>query len=368
MQLDGLQLELQYDDQTKAPVENYTVAGFDSSQAGECQVEISVNHSYQNFSLFIPVEIIDTKPQLDSIHIDALPDKLVYVRGEALDLSGCRVVGTYSDQTEAEILDYQASGFNALRNGVQEITVAHGEIKTTFRVQVVPQAVQQIEITTLPNKTEYTVGETLDLDGLSLLATFPDGSSGELLVCEVSGFDASTPGQKEIVLSACGAEMSLFVTVVNPDSSGYSISGTLQTYGEAGEVSIVLLDADGETLLREQKIQNATGETAFKLTDIENGLYILQFKKKHHVTREYSVTVDGSDSVLQAKICLQGDVTGDGKITTVDFARVNSHARGISLLSGYPLLCADVIGTDGKVTTADASRINAHARGTALLW
>ena len=68
------------------------------------------------------------------------------------------------------------------------------------------------------------------------------------------------------------------------------------------------------------------------------------------------------------KIHLKGDINGDGRVTTIDFVRVNSHARGVTLLSGYELKCADVVGADGKVTTADAIRINAHAKGTSLLW
>lgn len=368
LQLDGLQIELLYDDQTKVPIESYTVTGFDSSHAGECQVEFSTSHPYQDFSATLAVEIVDPRPQLETIRIDKLPDKLVYIRGEALNLTGCQVVGTYSDHTEEVINEYQISGFNTLRNGQQEITVAHGDAEATFQVQVVPQAIQEIEIVALPVKTEYKVGETLDLEGLSLSVTYPDGSSGELFVCEVSEFDTTVPGQKEIVLSACGVEVSLFVTVVDPDASDHSLSGIVRSYGEADIVSILLLDANSGTLLKEHQISKTTGETEYTITDIPDGEYCVQFSKNHHVTREYSVIIDGSNSMLQAEIWLKGDVTGDGKITTVDFARVNSHVREISLLSGYPLLCADVIGTDGNVTTADASRINAHARGTALLW
>ena len=68
------------------------------------------------------------------------------------------------------------------------------------------------------------------------------------------------------------------------------------------------------------------------------------------------------------KILLKGDVTGDGKITTMDFSRANAHAKEVAPLTGYALQCADVVGTDGKVTTLDAMRINAHVKGTANLW
>ena len=94
----------------------------------------------------------------------------------------------------------------------------------------------------------------------------------------------------------------------------------------------------------------------------------MRVSKQNHVTREYTITV-GAEAVTQdVKIHLMGDVNGDGKITMLDCIRTNSHARGISLLTGYELQCADVMGADGRVTMTDAIRINAHARGTAKLW
>jgi len=71
---------------------------------------------------------------------------------------------------------------------------------------------------------------------------------------------------------------------------------------------------------------------------------------------------------LNLKIHLLGDVTGEGDVTTIDFARANAHAKGTSTLTGYELQCADTVKSDGLVTTADAARINAHARGTSALW
>ena len=90
--------------------------------------------------------------------------------------------------------------------------------------------------------------------------------------------------------------------------------------------------------------------------------------KNNHVTREYPVVVDDSSVEQNVKIHLLGDITGDGKITTLDAARANSHAKGVKLLSGYELLCADTAKNDGIVTIVDAARINSHAKGVSLLW
>ena len=114
-------------------------------------------------------------------------------------------------------------------------------------------------------------------------------------------------------------------------------------------------------------VTRAGSLTVCTLDDIREGDYTLRISKKDHVTREYDVTVSGSTS-LNTKIHPIGDINGDGKVTAIDFTRANSHARGVSLLSGYELKCADVLNNDGKVTAADAARINSAARGVSPLW
>ena len=75
---------------------------------------------------------------------------------------------------------------------------------------------------------------------------------------------------------------------------------------------------------------------------------------------------------MDVEIRLYGDLNGDGKLTTADVGRINSHAVGVRPLTGYDLVVADVLGPDGgpdgNVTTADAGRANSHAVGVRLLW
>ena len=150
-------------------------------------------------------------------------------------------------------------------------------------------------------------------------------------------------------------------------SKGVTVSGTVTSYGDAGEnVTVQLIEA-GHTEPAYEDI--VSGNSAnYSIAGVLPGTYTMKVMKQNHVTREYTVTVGSSNVVQDVKIHLKGDINGDGKVTTIDFVRVNSHARGVTLLSGYELKCADVVGTDGKVTTADAIRVNAHAKGTSLLW
>lgn len=52
-----------------------------------------------------------------------------------------------------------------------------------------------------PDKTEYTVGEGMNLDGLKVTAQYSDGTSREVAGYEVSGFDSTKPGTVTVTVS-----------------------------------------------------------------------------------------------------------------------------------------------------------------------
>ena len=163
-----------------------------------------------------------------------------------------------------------------------------------------------------------------------------------------------------------GPEISL------PEPEGVTVSGTVTSYG-SDDVTIQLI-ADGQSEAAYEQIVSAGSQSgnaytaAYSIPNVPAGTYTLKVMKQNHVTREYAITV-GTEAVTQdVKIHLIGDINGDGKITTLDPLRANSHAKNIVLLTDYALQCADVVGNDGKVTTMDVMRINAHVRETAKLW
>ncbi|MCD7728231.1 MAG: cellulase family glycosylhydrolase [Ruminococcus sp.] len=80
--------------------------------------------------------------------------------------------------------------------------------------------------------------------------------------------------------------------------------------------------------------------------------------------------LDANGNVLKTVVKsdrLPGDVNNDGKVTTADVGLANSHAKGVTTLTGDDFDAADVNG-DGSVTTADVGLINSHAKGVKLLW
>ena len=110
------------------------------------------------------------------------------------------------------------------------------------------------------------------------------------------------------------------------------------------------------------------GNTAsYSIAGVLPGTYTMKVMKQNHVAREYTVTVGSSNVVQDVKICLLGDVTGDGKVNTKDWARLKAHVNETSNLTGYELACGDVNG-DSKVNIKDWARLKAHVNESNPLW
>lgn len=156
------------------------------------------------------------------------------------------------------------------------------------------------------------------------------------------------------------------VTVEAAAVTGATVSGTVKSYGgETENVTVTLTPENGTPMTTV-----VTGNSAaYKFENVSAGTYTLKVEKANHVAREYKVTVSGDAVQQDAKVCLKGDLTGDGKVNTADVGRLYAHVRGTRLLTDdYALSCGNVAGTDATINTADVGRLYAHVKGTRVLW
>ena len=151
------------------------------------------------------------------------------------------------------------------------------------------------------------------------------------------------------------------------EGTGRTVSGTITTFLDDTDAVTVTLTREGDSSPSYAKVVYGNS-AAYKFDSVAEGTYIMTVSKKNHVTRTEKVVVGATTVTKNMKVHPKGDINGDGKITTLDYMKVNAYVKGTVTLTEYELKCADVIGTDGKVTTADAMRINAHVKGTKPLW
>lgn len=148
---------------------------------------------------------------------------------------------------------------------------------------------------------------------------------------------------------------------------GRTLEGKLISYGSAtDEVTLEMFEASGDSVYR--SIYEKGNSVSYSIPNVAYGTYTFRVSKNHHVTRTYIFSVYPDEATLDMKICLIGDVTGDGKVNIMDVAKLYAHVKGVgSLTDSYILACGNVTG-DSKVNIMDIAKIYAHVKGQSHLY
>jgi hypothetical protein len=189
------------------------ISGYDANTTGTKTLTVTVGGKTATFTVTV------NTAALQSIAVTSPPTKTVYTQGEALDLSGLVVTGTYADgtsKTETVTLA-NISGYNKDTTGQQSLTVTLNGKTATFTVTVNAggAVLQSIAITSPPTKTGYSVGEALNLSGLVVTGTYTDGTSKTETVgiADISGYDANTTGTQTLTVTVGGKTATFSVSV-----------------------------------------------------------------------------------------------------------------------------------------------------------
>ena len=150
-----------------------------STEDGGFTDSLTVTVSEQEVPPLPPVE----DKELESIEIITLPTKTEYVVGDLIDLGGICVYAYFSDDTFDDVSsDITCDKGTLMDLGVQEVAISYTYNQATkhdyFNI-VVAQAETVISYTLMstPIKTEYKIGEELDLTGLSIQINIRTGTS-----------------------------------------------------------------------------------------------------------------------------------------------------------------------------------------------
>lgn len=105
------------------------------------------------------------EPNLISINIIKLPDKVEYYQNEEFDFTGLEVELEYDNSVKEITEDYKID-YDNITIGTNTIYIKYQELFTSFEVLVIKKEIINISIITLPNKLFYYDNEELNLDGL----------------------------------------------------------------------------------------------------------------------------------------------------------------------------------------------------------
>lgn len=216
LDLSNLVVTAAYQDGTSAAVKHYTTSLADGAlltKTGTQTVIVTyaVDKTTKTASFPIMVGANAVEKALGSIAVPAKPTKTSYTVGDAFDTKGMKVTAFYTDGTSAQVTSYTtnpAQGTLLTQTGSRTVTVSYTESGVTktasFTVEVEPIYPTVIHITTPANKTTYNLGETLDLTGLVVTATYSDGSKKvvtDYTVNPAEGFTFTRAGTQTVSIT-----------------------------------------------------------------------------------------------------------------------------------------------------------------------
>ncbi|MDV3429314.1 MAG: bacterial Ig-like domain-containing protein [Bacillota bacterium] len=146
----------------------------------------------------------------------------------------------------------------------------HPRIRVRDRSEIVniEKALTGIAITQQPAKTQYVVGESLDLTGIVITGTYNDLTTAPLTItsANISGFDSSTTGTKTVTVTVDGktaafnVEIKLAVTASEKETlEAYDESKILELIGNDTTKEITVL-ADSNQVIDKSVFEALKGE------------------------------------------------------------------------------------------------------------
>ncbi|MBQ9383133.1 MAG: bacterial Ig-like domain-containing protein [Ruminiclostridium sp.] len=204
------------------------ISGFSSAAEGTKTVTVTFDGKTATFSVTVGGS---SSSVVKSIKITTFP-KTGYKIGESLDVSGGILQVTYNDDSVETIpmTASMVSGFSTAAAGSIKLTVTYEGCSTTYYIVVMEDTtVTSIKISYYP-KTDYTVGEALDVSGGILTVTYSDGTKETVALAEsmISGFTTEAAGTYTVTVTYGGCTTTYFITVTG--SADEVVSIEIDTY------------------------------------------------------------------------------------------------------------------------------------------
>ena len=166
---------------------------------------------------------VKVKKHIESIVLNKT--ELAIINGKTAQITAIVSPDEYDDILEwtssnEEVVTVNQKGvIKAIKNGTAEVMLSSSNGKSAICNITVHNNVEKIELTDLPEKTEYNKGEELDLTGGIILVTFEDSSEIGIDLndenIQITGYDKNVLGNQQIKVSYEGKEAFFDINVDN---------------------------------------------------------------------------------------------------------------------------------------------------------
>lgn len=201
---------------------------------------LTITYEGKTTTLTVTVEDVT----LEKIEVTTPPTKTTYIVGDSFDPAGMLVTATYSDEsTEDVTAQVSCTPATFEEAGQQTVTVSYGSKTTTLTVTVENPALEKIEVTTDPEKTSYTVGDSFNPAGMVVTATYSNHTTKAVTGYTYDTAAFAEAGDKTVIISYTEDGVTKTATiVVTVTASGSGSGGTQKPTYDSITVYMTFVD------------------------------------------------------------------------------------------------------------------------------
>lgn len=156
-------------------------------------------------TLEIPFSIWIREKELESIDIVAPPDRLSYIQGQSIELSGIQAKGHYDNGTveDLPLESLTVEDFDKEQVGTLEIRVLAGDHADTINVEYKAKTFLELVLLAPPQRLLYPEKVELDTTGLEVEARYDNGIPERVdpSLLQVNGYEKTKIGTQTVTLS-----------------------------------------------------------------------------------------------------------------------------------------------------------------------
>lgn len=288
----GMIVTANFDDGSSETVTKYTLTQPDMTTSGTKTITVTSENKNTSFDILV-VDVTE-------IIVTTLPSKTRYYEDDTFSSDGIVVSQVYSDGAKENISGFTLSKPDMSAGGEKTVTVTYSKFTTTFTITVI--GISGIEVSKMPTKTEYYLGDSLDASGLVVVSRYTDNTTKKLENYSISKLDSSSVGEKTITVTYKTHTTTFKVTVYR--ASGIRISHfPAKAFYKIGES----LDLTG---LSVNLIRNDGSEK--EITDYSVSGFDSSKVGTETITVSYNMMVNGTNTFIGSD-SFQIKVTNDGK-------------------------------------------------------
>ena len=183
------------------------VSGFDNTSTGTQTVTVSYTSELTTKSLTYQIHMLEKPLVLDYITIATQPDKLEYVSGQSLDLTGVKVNAVFTNGTLQDVSESIITGdYDMNTPGAQTIILSYtyeGVTRTAeLNIFIKEPSMTGLRLIVPDEDTDYIAGSILRTGEITVIAEYDDGRKVDVSnYAEYSGYDMSVLGEQTVTVS-----------------------------------------------------------------------------------------------------------------------------------------------------------------------